>query len=76
MTTPRVNAPVHSKTLVEQKADFTAEGSPSPGNVAGSVPPVTKSDTDLLPASDARRTAKKGTAPPRPKGPARSSKYG
>lgn len=64
MKTPPVDAPLHTKTVAEQKADFTAEGSPSPGNVAGSVPPVTKSSKDLAPTSDSQGHAQKG-----PKGP-------
>jgi hypothetical protein len=64
MKTPPVDAPLHNKTLTEQKADFTAEGSPSPGNVAGSVPPVIEPNKDLAPTSDSRCDAKKGTTGP------------
>jgi hypothetical protein len=35
--TPKARTP----TLAQQQADFTAEGSPPPGNVATSVPPGT-----------------------------------
>jgi hypothetical protein len=84
MKKPPIDAPVHTKTLVEQKTDFTAEGSPPPGKVVGSVPPITP---DMAaPASDkkrppierdaARGTAEKGTTPPKAKRPARPSKYG
>ena len=68
MKTPPVDAPLHNRTLTEQKADFTAEGSPSPGNVAGSVPPVNEPNKDVAPAShttaNARRDAKKETTGP------------
>ena len=53
-----VNAAVHQKTLVEQKTDFTAEGSPSPGKVAGSVPPITETLAVVSPASEVRHAAK------------------
>ena len=79
-----VDAPVHTKTLIEQKAAFTAEGSPPPGNVEGSVPPVTHNmappesakKRPPLGKDAAKRSAEKGTRPPLPKGPARPSKYG
>lgn len=51
--------PVHTKTLIEQKTDFTAEGSPPPGKVVGSLPPTTPDVTpDVVPApkDDKRRT--------------------
>ena len=67
MKTQPMDAPVHAKTLVEQKTDFTAEGSPPPGKVVGSVPPVT---TDVAPTKSAKKR------PPRPMGPVRQNKYG
>jgi hypothetical protein len=84
MKTPPLDAPVHTKTLVEQKADFTAEGSPPPGKVVGSVPPVTPDvaapeiakKRPPLGKDATSRSAEKGTRPPLPKGPARPSKYG
>lgn len=39
--------PAKAKTLPEQKRDFTSEGSPPPGKVAGGTGPVTA--PDLLP---------------------------
>lgn len=83
MKTTPADAPVHPKTLVEQTTDFTAEGSPPPGKVVGSVPPVTpdavpdiKPKKRRSPTKTTARAAEKGTTPPPPKGPARSSKYG
>ncbi len=35
---PNTNANTNAKTLVQQKADFTAEGAPPPGKVATEVP--------------------------------------
>jgi hypothetical protein len=39
------------KTLVQQEADFTAEGSPPPGHTTGSDVPSTDADT-TTPAPD------------------------
>jgi hypothetical protein len=84
MKTPRLDTPVHPKTLVEQKTDFTAEGSPPPGKVTGSVPPVTPDSVPAARTPKKRKsppnptglTAERGTKPPVPKGPARPGKYG
>jgi hypothetical protein len=46
--------PVHTKTLIEQKTDFTAEGSPPPGKVVGSLLPITP-DVAPAPKDDKRR---------------------
>ena len=47
-------------TLAEQKADFTAEGSPPPGMVAGSEPAGLAGQGKALPA--ARATGRRGNA--------------
>jgi hypothetical protein len=47
------------KTLAQQQADFTAEGSPPPGNVAGSTP-VTAQKAAGAPALQRATPARKG----------------
>jgi hypothetical protein len=47
------------KTLAQQQADFTAEGSPPPGNVAASIP-VTAHKAAGSPAPQRATPARKG----------------
>jgi hypothetical protein len=81
MKPPLPDAPVHPKTLTEQKTDFTAEGSPPPGKVVGSVPPVTPDMLETAqrkprkPTKTAEATSPTRTTPPQRKGPARLGKY-
>ena len=38
MIRPKPTQPIKPSTLAQQQSDFTAEGSPPPGDVAASVP--------------------------------------
>jgi hypothetical protein len=51
--------PIKPSTLAQQQSDFTAEGSPPPGNVAASGP-VTAGETAGLPAPPRVRPVRKG----------------
>ncbi len=67
---PAKTAAEPARTLAQEKSDFTAEGSPPPGQVAG-VAPVLPVD-DALPSPPAK--SPKGAAnarrqPPAPAGP-------
>jgi len=62
---PRTPKP---KSLPQQQADFTAEGSPPPGSVSGSLPPAVHKKTQGLPRPPAN-------VPGARKGPKRG-KYG
>ena len=65
-------APV--RTLAQEKSDFTAEGSPPPGQVASTAPelPATPAQA-AAPAQPAKAAAKGRRQPPAPAGPARRS---
>jgi hypothetical protein len=68
MKPPRRTAPVAPKTLTEQNTDFTAEGSPPPGKVAGTgrtVAPSRRPAPSRTPAGipGARRRAPTGKRP-------------
>jgi hypothetical protein len=70
---PAKSATEPARTLAQEKADFTAEGSPPPGQVAGAAPTVAAGDAAVAPSSD---TPSKGAAtgrrqPPQPAGPVR-----
>lgn len=51
--------PIKPATLVQQQSDFTAEGSPPPGEVAVSGP-VTARETATLPALARAQPVRKG----------------
>lgn len=44
-----ISPPPKAKNLAQQKTDFTAEGSPLPGNV-GIAPPLNDAHADEVPA--------------------------
>lgn len=52
-----------SKTLAEQKADFTAEGSPPPGKVSTTVPVASPEPGQTNPPAPARATIRLKRAP-------------
>ena len=51
--------PVSPSTLAQQQSDFTAEGSPPPGQIAASDP-VTAKETAALPAPARAQPIRKG----------------
>ena len=56
-------APV-AKTLAQQKSDFTAEGSPPPGNVATSIPAGSPDPQKTTPPQGTARATIKLKRPP------------
>ena len=65
MTTPVPSPPAKVKDLAQQKADFTSEGSPPPGQVAKSAPvkpqtPTSPAAPDAAPETGKRRAAGSG----------------
>lgn len=63
------------RTLAQEKADFTAEGSPPPGQVAGAAPQLPADDAPAPPppATTAKGAAPARRQPPAPAGPVRRS---
>ena len=59
MIRPKPTQPIKPSTLAQQQADFTAEGSPPPGNVAASGP-VTARKSATLPAPARAQPVRKG----------------
>lgn len=82
MNKEQIDAPLHTKTLVEQKTDFTAEGSPPPGKVMGGAEPITPNTNPVVhakrgntPTARAGGDTAKRITPPARKGPAPLGKY-
>lgn len=58
------------RTLAQEKADFTAEGSPPPGQVAGVAPELPADGAPALPpAKGSKGAAHARRQPPSPAGP-------
>lgn len=69
---PAKSATEPARTLAQEKADFTAEGSPPPGQVAGTAPVVAAGDAVALSPDAAAKGAAAGRRqPPQPAGPVR-----
>ena len=70
---PAKSATEPARTLVQEKADFTAEGSPPPGQVAAGVAPaLPEGDAAPLPSDTPSKGAVSGRRqPPPPAGPVR-----
>lgn len=69
---PAKSATEPARTLAQEKADFTAEGSPPPGQVAGTAPVVSARDAVALSSDTATKGAATGRRqPPQPSGPVR-----
>ena len=69
---PAKTAAEPARTLAQEKSDFTAEGSPPPGQVAGAAPLLPEHDAPALPpASTPKRAASARRQPPSPGGPVR-----
>ncbi len=63
-----------ARTLAQEKSDFTAEGSPPPGQVAGTAPVLPSSTAETAPPAKPDKAAPKARRqPPAPAGPARRS---
>jgi len=61
-----------ARTLAQEKSDFTAEGSPPPGQVAGTAPVHPSNAAEPAPTSAPAKGAPKGRRqPPSPAGPVR-----
>jgi len=61
-----------ARTLAQEKSDFTAEGSPPPGQVAGAAPLLPVDDAlPLPPATTSKGAANARRQPPSPAGPVR-----
>ena len=61
-----------ARTLAQEKSDFTAEGSPPPGQVAGAVPLLPVDDgLPPPPAKSPKGAANARRQPPSPAGPVR-----
>ncbi|MDO8419700.1 MAG: hypothetical protein Q7S90_06660 [Rubrivivax sp.] len=74
---PAHASPETPRTLAQEKSDFTAEGSPPPGQVAGSAP-VLPSDAEaaappVAPVAPATTVPTGRRQPPSPAGPVRRS---
>ena len=60
------------RTLAQEKSDFTAEGSPPPGQVAGTAPALpSTADEPAAPGKPEKAAPKGRRQPPSPAGPAR-----
>jgi len=69
---PKRTATEPARTLAQEKSDFTAEGSPPPGQVAGAAPTLPADDAVALPpATPAKGAATGRRQPPSPAGPVR-----
>ncbi len=77
---PSKNPPAHpaktaaepARTLAQEKSDFTAEGSPPPGQVAGAAPLLPEDDAlPLPPALPSKGADSARRQPPSPAGPVR-----
>lgn len=67
-------SPEAPRTLAQEKSDFTAEGSPPPGQVAGVAPVLPSNDAAAAPPSAPATTTPAGRRPPpSPAGPVRRS---
>ena len=69
---PPKTAAEPARTLAQEKSDFTAEGSPPPGQVAGAAPLLPVDDAlPLPPATTSKGAANARRQPPSPAGPVR-----
>ena len=69
---PAKTAAEPARTLAQEKSDFTAEGSPPPGQVAGATPMLPVDDAlPRPPATSSKSSASARRQPPSPAGPVR-----
>jgi len=69
---PAKTADEPARTLAQEKSDFTAEGSPPPGQVAGAAPMLPADEpVPLAPGTPSKGAAPGRHQPPSPAGPVR-----